>query len=107
MIYWEAQSNEMKVACSACGSVDTRVSFEFLCYTRHTCRVCSTTFTHSGGRMQRQGHGDDFRTIDVGSTDAPPDVLNHASLTLSGESTLALTVFRVPPHAVNRAVGAT
>ena len=107
MIYWEAQSNEMKVACSACGSVDTRVSFEFLCYARHTCRVCSTAFTHSGRHVQRRGHGDDPRTIDVGSTDAPPAALNHASLTLTDESALALTVFRVPSHAVNRVVGAT
>ena len=105
MIYWEAQSNEMRVACSACGSLDTRVSFEFLCYTRHTCRACSTTFTHTGGRA---GHSDDAPTIDLGSyRGAPSSALNNTATTLSGDSALALTVFRVPPHAVNRAVGAT
>jgi ribosomal protein S27E len=67
MIYWEAHSNEMKVACSACGSLDTQVSFEFLRYTRHTCRACSTTFTHSGGRVQRRDHDDDARADDVGT----------------------------------------
>jgi hypothetical protein len=104
MIYWEAQSSEMRVACSACGSVDTRVSFEFLCYTRHTCRTCSTTFTHSG----RADHGDDAPTIDAdGYRGAPSRALNHRAATLSGESALALTVFRVPPHAVNGVVGAT
>ena len=103
MIYWEAQSNEIRVACSACGSLDTRVSFEFLCYTRHTCRVCSTTFTHSGGLAD---HGDNAPTIDAGGyQDASPSALNNTATTLSGESALALTVFRVPPHAVNRAVG--
>ena len=82
MIYWEAQSNEMKVACSACGSVDTQVSFEFLCYTRHTCRVCSTTFTHSCGRLRRD-HDDDALADDVGTcTNALPSALKNPALAL-------------------------
>ena len=81
MIYWEAQSNEMKVACSACGSIDTQVSFEFLRYTRHTCRVCSTTFTHSGGLVQRRDHDDDALADDVGTcTKAAPSALRNPVL---------------------------
>ena len=84
MIYWEAQSSEMNVACSACGSVDTQVSFEFLCYTRHTCRVCSTTFTHSGGRLQRRDRDDDALADDVGTcTNAPPSALKNPVLAIS------------------------
>jgi len=108
MIYWEAQSNEMRVACSACGSGDTRVSFEFLCYTRHTCRACSTTFTHSGGRVQRQDRDDDAPADDAGSyTDAPASALKNPVLAVSAQSALALAIFRVPPRAVNREVRAT
>jgi hypothetical protein len=80
MIYWEAQSNEMKVACSACGSADTQVSFEFLCYTRHTCCVCSTTFTHSGGPLPRRDHDDDA-LADVGTgTNALPSAVKNPVL---------------------------
>lgn len=83
MIYWEAQSNEMKVACSACGSVDTQVSFEFLCYTRHTCRICSTTFTHSGGRFERRDHDVDALADDAGTgTNASPSALKNPVLAL-------------------------
>jgi hypothetical protein len=107
MIYWEAQSNEMRVACSACGSVDTRVSFEFLCYTRHTCRACSTTFTHSGGRVHRQDREDDAPADDADSyTDAPASALKNPVLAVSAPSALALAIFRVPPP-VNREVRAT
>ena len=81
MIYREAQSNEMKVACSACGSVDTQVSFEFLCYTRHMCRVCSTTFTHSGGRLQRRNRDEEALADDVAiCTNAPPSALKNPVL---------------------------
>lgn len=81
MIYWEAQSNAMKVACSACGSVDTQVSFEFLCYTRHTCRVCSTTFTHSGGRLPRGDREEVALADDVGTcTNASPSALKNPAL---------------------------
>src|SRR5258705_2381774 len=108
MIYWEAQSNEMRVACSACGSGDTRVSFEFLCYTRHTCRECSTTFTHSGGRVQRQDRDDDAPIDGAGRyTDAPASALKNPVPAMSAQSALALVVFRVPPRAVNREVRAT
>jgi hypothetical protein len=108
MIYWEARSNEMRVVCSACGSGDTRVSFEFLCYTRHTCRACSTTFTHSGGRVQRQGREDDALADDGGRhIDASPGALKNPDPAVSAQSALALAIFRVPPRAVNREVRAT
>jgi len=42
MIHWEAPLSD--VACRSCGSTDTRVSFEFLAFTRRTCRDCGAAF---------------------------------------------------------------
>jgi hypothetical protein len=42
MIHWEAPLGD--VACRSCGSTDTRVSFEFLAFTRRTCRDCGAAF---------------------------------------------------------------
>jgi hypothetical protein len=64
MIYWEAESNEQRVRCTACGSADTRVSFEFLSFARLTCRTCSAT-TYSGGRLYGQGRFDGASTMNV------------------------------------------
>jgi hypothetical protein len=107
MIYWESQSNEMKVACSACGSMDTRVSFEFLCYTRHTCRTCSMTFTDSSGRLPGRGCDHDAPANNGGSDrDASPSALKNPAVAVSAETALALAVFGEPLSAVNREVSA-
>ena len=42
MIRWEPTLHV--VACSNCGSHDTRVSFEFLSFARRVCRNCGATF---------------------------------------------------------------
>jgi hypothetical protein len=42
MIHWEAPLRA--VACGNCGSSDTRVSFEFLAFTRRVCPECGTAF---------------------------------------------------------------
>ena len=42
MIHWEAPLRD--VACRKCGSSDTRVSFEFLAFTRRVCRDCGAAF---------------------------------------------------------------
>lgn len=42
MIHWETPLRE--VACRNCGSSDTRVSFEFLAFTRRVCRECGAAF---------------------------------------------------------------
>jgi len=42
MIHWEAPLRA--VACRNCGSSDTRVSFEFLAFTRRICPECGAAF---------------------------------------------------------------
>jgi hypothetical protein len=32
------------MACGHCGSEETEISFEFLAFTRRTCRACGETF---------------------------------------------------------------
>jgi hypothetical protein len=93
MIYWEADSNEPKVRCTACGSADTRVSFEFLSFARHTCRSCSTT-TYSGGHVHGRGRSDDVSTMSVGGyADAAPS------------TSIVLMAFREPHRSINTAPG--
>ena len=42
MIHWETPLRA--VECRNCGSSDTRVSFEFLAFTRRVCRDCGAAF---------------------------------------------------------------
>jgi len=42
MIHWEAPLRA--VSCRNCGSSDTKVSFEFLAFTRRICPDCGAAF---------------------------------------------------------------
>jgi hypothetical protein len=42
MIHWEVPLREM--ACKKCGCSETRVSFEFLAFTRRVCPECGAAF---------------------------------------------------------------
>jgi len=48
MIRWEAPSGT--VSCVSCQSGETRVSFEFLTFTRRVCRNCGAVFITVGER---------------------------------------------------------
>lgn len=65
MIYWDGTSEEEQVPCALCGSHDTRVSIEFLNFTRYACRACSRTYM---SRNKRQAARE--------TTAAAEDVLN-------------------------------